>query len=322
MLPHLIVTLCLMGSSTAAANRRREGLSPEIFFQSVSLDFPKLKFADSECNSTKGRKGTCIGYPDCEGDNAVREGVCSDGFGTCCVYLVGTDLRKETRPTVNEWGSFYSNADFPLPTLEAESSVRIHIERDVCQIRLDFESLDLPERTVFRTIVNGDLVPPILSGNNTGQHLMINVGDGSSQGAWVSLGVSGPMGLKTWNIHITNVPCHSSTTAPVGCAQYFLAPSGRLRSLSVQSVGITSYAICLRPRNLERNLLSLRSFASGAACGSSMVVPAGISLDGRELPAMICPKDDIKLTYKVFGPLVLYMKTAPGQRGVEVQYDL
>lgn len=78
--------------------------------------------------------------------------------------------QKKIKSTVSDWGSFYSNPDFPQPTVVADSFVQILIEEDVCQVRLDFESLDLPETTVFRTSVGGNVIAPLLSGDNTGQH--------------------------------------------------------------------------------------------------------------------------------------------------------
>ena len=182
-------------------------MSPEKFYRGISSDFPNLQFSESQCTSTSGKIGLCTGYPQCEGHDAVRDGSCSGGFGTCCVCELRTfrfkppslaeslskfgvekekatitvwilvvdssgfsTSKNQSRPILGSFGSIFANPDYPSPTLMSEASMERHIEPLVCQIRLHLDSLDLPEGTVFRTSVNGYPEGPELIGNNTGQH--------------------------------------------------------------------------------------------------------------------------------------------------------
>lgn len=70
----------------------------------------------------------------------------------------------------NALGVNFANPDYPLRTKQPYWSSDVMIPREVCQVRLDFEQLDLPLTTVFKVKLNGVVVAPPLTGNNSGQH--------------------------------------------------------------------------------------------------------------------------------------------------------
>ncbi|XP_022709689.1 uncharacterized protein LOC111272478 isoform X3 [Varroa jacobsoni] len=337
-------------------------MNAEQFFLQLSPLFPKLSFAETECISTENHLGQCVGYPECKGPSLIREGRCSDGFGVCCFYLrsitnknkqnllfadvsstdksrtfIKSPSKRAHPPTdlgemeyididlpTNALGVNFANPDYPLRTKQPYWSSDVMIPREVCQVRLDFEQLDLPLTTVFKVKLNGVVVAPPLTGNNSGQHLIVNVVTAITRPARLELSVSGAPVPTSWSVWLQHNYCFSPALAPEGCMQYNSMLSGRVRSLSVLSTEPTLYAVCLRAPKPTANLISLRTLPDKTikSCSSFMQVPAGMSLDGKEIPTKVCPRDAVRLTYKVFGPLVLYMMTSSGQHGIDVQYNL
>ncbi|OQR70165.1 hypothetical protein BIW11_11807 [Tropilaelaps mercedesae] len=335
----------------ALPKRRMQELTPEDFFRELSPMFPKLSFAEQKCSSSAGRFGQCVGYPDCEGPPFVREGSCSDGFGVCCVYaLSGSSARSSSSLSPsNAWPQAaalttalrsggvqhldvivpesrirFTNPGYPSKDVQPHWSADAMVPSDVCQVRIDFELLDLPRSVTFKVKLNGVIVVPTLTGNNTGQHFIVSMATTNIRPARFELSVTGPPLPTSWSVRLLYSPCFSSALAPDGCAQYHTRSSGRVRSLSVASTDPTPYAVCLLAPRPTVNLITLETMPdrSDYSCRSFMQVPAGMGLDGKVIPTKVCPHDEIKLKYKVFGPLVLYMITTSGHRGINVQYDL
>ena len=125
--------------------------------------------------------------------------MCASGFGACCLFQIGCDSRSSENCTY-----FSSSLDSPLdPVATGVCSAAVcPCAPDVCQLRLDFLTFSLPgpsaATAAFGTAVNGDLTldvagpmvttakacqdaaffasnpggaaPPIICGQNTGEH--------------------------------------------------------------------------------------------------------------------------------------------------------
>lgn len=78
----------------------------------------------------------------------------------------GEELESESEEDIVR----FSNTGFPLPTTQPMWSEDFVIPHGVCQLRLDFEQLDLPLLKVFQVALSGVYIAPPLTGNNTGQH--------------------------------------------------------------------------------------------------------------------------------------------------------
>lgn len=111
---------------------------------------------------------------------------------------------------------------------------------NVCQLRLDFEDFVLaqPDENgqcttdsfMVRTTVGERL--PIICGENTGQHMYIDMGRGSANPVVLSVVSNGERMTHKWRIKISMIPCNNLEMAPSGCMQYFRSPSAVVKSFN------------------------------------------------------------------------------------------
>merc|ERR1711997_360793 len=122
------------------------------------------------------------------------EGNCASGFGICCVFTKETCGEK-----VNQNSTYIRNEDYPTAVTTA-GTCEYEVEKcdeNVCTLRLDFEEFTLDSWAATAsddsgyicsdTFVVSDLdtgaVVPTICGENTGQHMFIDLGKGSTSGA-------------------------------------------------------------------------------------------------------------------------------------------
>lgn len=111
---------------------------------------------------------------------------------------------------------------------------------NVCQLRLEFEDFTLaqPDENglcttdsfMVRTTVGERL--PIICGENSGQHMYIDMGRGSANPVVLSVVSNGDRVVRKWKIKINMIPCNHLDMAPSGCMQYFRSPSATVKSFN------------------------------------------------------------------------------------------
>ena len=121
---------------------------------------------------------------------------------------------------------------------------------DICQIRLNFESLSLGQPSTSSvldsnpnsrgqcqedqfTATSDGPAPPVLCGSNTGQHMILEAREDCNT-ITVTWGTSGTLESRTWNIHISQLSCQDPWAPPQGCLQYFTGTAGEIFSYNYQ----------------------------------------------------------------------------------------
>jgi len=196
--------------------------------------------------------GTCLSATECSGKGTV-DGNCASGFGVCCTFLVST-----CGSTVSENCTYVQNPSYPssyTTTGACDYSVT-PLSADICQIRLDFDNLDITETApADGTCVDSlsftsgsDRVYPTLCGTLTGQHMYMETGrKTSSQKVSITIAATGST-VATWRIKVQQIPCYSTAKADADCFQYLTGVSGSITSLNYPNVALTqiAYTTCVR----------------------------------------------------------------------------
>ncbi|XP_071547726.1 uncharacterized protein [Panulirus ornatus] len=191
--------------------------------------------------------GTCYHNQACRQAGGAPSGSCPTG-GVCCVFPVvcgGTVIQNRT---------WFVNRDFPGKSRDSGECL-ITIKKsisEVRQVRLDFQQLELegPRRgrcvgdslAVIRantsTHTNNATstvlqVAPSLCGNNTGQHVYVEMDD-REVGVRVVLDSNGlsrqALPPRQWRVLITQLD--NQNAAPPGCLQYHREAFSQVRSLN------------------------------------------------------------------------------------------
>lgn len=199
------------------------------------------------------------------GLSGLAAGSCAQGFGICCVLS-----SSSCGGTVSSNLTYIRNPGYPstyskVGTCEWKIT---KVREDICQIRLDFQTLVLADPNVvtdglvgrcekdsFQGLraVAGDN-SPLLCGYNTGHHLYIDAGAYSAQEAGVKITLAGGF-EATWNILVSMIECSSRRLPPAGCLQFLTGASGTVSSFNFRA-GCTvhpcthlqdhRYTICVR----------------------------------------------------------------------------
>jgi len=145
--------------------------------------FSVVKFPNSECttvdsDSSTTLNGVCTRKDECESNSGTPSGNCASGFGVCCFYKVDS-----CGSTVSQNITYIQNADFPTGTTTASQTCQYTIagNEDICQIRLDFNSVTMAQPATTGTTIGtcSDEVkatsptsfsPPTICGTLTGTH--------------------------------------------------------------------------------------------------------------------------------------------------------
>merc|ERR1712156_906867 len=242
-----------------AKDSRREG---KLF----SL-FNIVTFKNEGCRSTSSvssggtgslyRNGTCFTQNECESKGGTSSGSCAAGFGVCCVFLV-----TESGQTVNQNCTYIRNPGFPSAYGDT-SGVSYTINKcssDICWLRLDFESFTIQVTgTVdggtcidsFTVQTNTGQTPPVICGQNTGQHMYVDMGTLASDTATLSFAFAGSSTNRAWEVKVSQIPCSASYAPDGGCLQYHTGLTGRLTSFNFipttdNHLKDQNYNVCIR----------------------------------------------------------------------------
>ncbi|XP_003738338.1 uncharacterized protein LOC100905950 [Galendromus occidentalis] len=250
-------------SDGASSNRIRRGRDS----YSVVRPFPYLfpyRFANDECVTDDGHAGTCYTSQECSDVEGTNAGECAEGQGICCSTIY------TCRQTVNHNVSYFVPPHHPHKEKNANvCPLRIQVEPEVCQIRLDFVRFDIlgPRDgdcldDMFVVLgSNRNHKIPVLCGENTGHHIYINV-DTIDAPIVLQMNTGIAPYARDWRIKISMIPCESQYRAPVGCLQFVTGIKGHVRSFNFNQrnesrfgyLNDLDYAICIRR---ERDMCSV-----------------------------------------------------------------
>ncbi|XP_057368748.1 uncharacterized protein LOC130689828 isoform X3 [Daphnia carinata] len=213
-----------------------------------------------DCTSPSGDSGICVPGKVCSLFGGRPSGSCVLGK-VCCINAITTCGGTVTLNNTF-WQSPTTSVSVPSTcalTVRMNSKLAEQLKKPICQIRLDFVSFTTAQPTAGTctdtfTVGGAKSVVPTICGDNTGQHMYINVPSSGITPTDVQLMFNFPTGTATraWNIKIAMLPCGASYLAPTGCLQYHTTATGRVRSFNWQDVAGArqlnnqNYDICFR----------------------------------------------------------------------------
>ncbi|EFX70294.1 hypothetical protein DAPPUDRAFT_112776 [Daphnia pulex] len=253
--------------NTAFFNNR---FSPANTFRPFGRLSVRQPLLDS-CLTASGDSGICAPGSVCSLFGGRPSGSCSLGK-TCCINAINT-----CGATVTLNNTYWQS---PSVAVNAPTICALNIKLDnnfveqlgkpICQIRLDFVSFTIAQPTggtctdTFQ-VGGATTVAPITCGDNSGQHMYLDVPSSDVTSTDVQLMFNFATGTATpssrsWNIKISLLPCGADYLAPVDCLQYFTAPTGRVSSFNWRDVPVSAirqlnnqnYNICFRTELIDR----------------------------------------------------------------------
>jgi len=93
---------------------------------------------------------------------------------------------------------------------------------------------------------------PTICGQNTGQHIYVDIGELGGDTATLSFAFQGTAFQRTWDIKVTQVECTNPGAPPDTCLQYHTGLTGRITTFNYNAAGDNHlnnqvYSVCIRP---------------------------------------------------------------------------
>jgi len=255
-----IISTTLAERSLAESQEVDREKDKKVFSLFSIVTFPNAGCASQDAS----RNGTCYTSSECQNKGGTTSGNCAAGFGVCCLFIVSA-----TSTTINENCTYIQNPSFP--SVYADTTALTYTinkcSDTVCNVRLDFETFTTvgPSLTTEVTaasvcqdtfVVSGTsgITSPTICGKNAGQHIYVEMGQGSTDTATLAFAFTGSSTARTWEIKATQIPCGASYRPPDGCLQYHTTLSGRFQTFNFAETTTASqvhlaaqnYAICIR----------------------------------------------------------------------------
>ena len=131
--------------------------------------------------SDNSMNGICMSASHCSEKGGIQDGNCASGFGVCCMFLV-----SECGSTVYRNCTYVTNPGYPSNygiTSQTTCEYEISGDESICQIRLDFNTLDIADPTTagacstdaFDAVGPSGKNPPRICGTASGQHSKIHL---------------------------------------------------------------------------------------------------------------------------------------------------
>jgi len=98
--------------------------------------FQIIKFANEPCIGSN-RNGTCFTKAECENEGGTESGSCADGFGVCCIRILGDG----DSTSLNQ--SYIYQASSTSLGVGSRQYTICPCSSDVCRIKFDFTSFNL-----------------------------------------------------------------------------------------------------------------------------------------------------------------------------------
>jgi len=236
--------------------------------------FQIIKFANEPCIGSN-RNGTCFTKAECENEGGTESGSCADGFGVCCIRILG-----DGESTSLNQSYIYQASSTSLGVGSREYTI-CPCSSDVCRIKFDFTSFNLAAPFTGTTAANsagqdalrfGDcqidtfsitspayVGSPVICGTNEQQHMILDSDGTSCSKVNIGLGNGAGTTAREWDIKVTQYTCSEEDGGPPGCLQWHTTATGSFRSFNFPllarggTVGNTvthlsnqEYEICIR----------------------------------------------------------------------------
>merc|ERR1712102_114489 len=199
--------------------------------------------------------GTCLTSSECTNRAGASSGTCAAGFGVCCVVSTST-----CGASVSSNVTYIRNPGYPsvyTPTSAGTCSFTINKESDdICQLRLDFQTLSGYTVTTagactasFEAPGQTGKNPPAICGTNTDYHMYVEFGATATDTASVTFTYGSTTTAKTYNVLLRQISCTATWRAPTDCTQYFTGVSGSVKSYNFaggQLLNSQYYTNCIR----------------------------------------------------------------------------
>ncbi|XP_044731729.1 uncharacterized protein LOC123294684 [Chrysoperla carnea] len=245
----------------------------ERFFPFYSV----VRFENSVCTGTCLLTGTCYTRKECKTYGGRPSGTCAKGLGVCCI------VQKSCGGSSHVNNTYFQNPGFPNPyTGSSRCTVTItRCDPSICQLRLDFLSLDLAQPNIegvcdteSLVVTGGASRVPVICGENSGQHVYVDFDGNEPIQLTIRTNASVNTMARSWNIKATQIACDCPTKAPSGCLMYYTEASGTVKSFNYgQSTGVTrqlannNYGVCIEmaPNNcgIQWTATQMSFFVSG-----------------------------------------------------------
>ncbi len=173
-------------------------------------------------------------------------------FGVCCLFTV-----DECGAKITNNQTYVRNPNFPGNYDDGSTSCDYTIEKiddGICTIRLDFESFQThgPSDTTEDEDAGGVCQDPfsvtgtttgqnvpVICGLNAGYHMYVDMNYGvDEESIRLNFDFAGTLNTlnrgRLWDIKVSQIPCHTPTTPPAGCLQYFWGGFGRIETYNFQ----------------------------------------------------------------------------------------
>merc|ERR1712223_23595 len=212
--------------------------------------------------STQFRNGTCFTQSECSSKGGNAKGNCAAGFGVCCVFLY--DSSSDTQVNYND--TYIQNPSYPS-TYGESNSISYTVNKcsdDICWLRLDFETFttlgpaateettgDLCVDTFTVTASVSTSSVPVICGDNTGQHIYVDIGNESGGTATLAFAFTGTSTARKWDIKVAQIPCGTTYGPRDGCLQWFTGLTGRITTFNFNTAAgphlpNQNYQACVR----------------------------------------------------------------------------
>lgn len=226
------------------------------FLNPFSL-FSLVQFPNTECSSSSSTQGTCYTNSECTQRGGTSDGSCASGFGVCCTFA--NDCNTET----SQNGTYFNSPT----TISLVCSLMINPMNDnICQVRLDFEKLQLNDPDVTGACksdylqvtggVSGANIPT-MCGTLDGQHVIYSAIPNFPARLSVVVDTQNTDINREWKIKVTQYECDSPALAPEGCLQYYTGISGNVSSFNwklTDNVNDATGAASTHLANLDYNI--------------------------------------------------------------------
>jgi len=152
--------------------------------------------------------GTCYAESECTSKGGSVDGNCAAGFGVCC-----TIVKNSCASQVTENCTYITNPSYPSTyTTTGQCLFTVTpLSTDICQLRLDFDVLDLVETAVGVCTDSLELTGPTqrnpynLCGTLTGDHIYVEQGRVSTAST-INFNLASTSGVK-WKVKVSQIEC-------------------------------------------------------------------------------------------------------------------
>lgn len=236
--------------------------------------FTLVKFANDACTgASTGRTGQCLAYANCYLDGGYGDGSCAEGFGVCCQFFT-----TSCTSTISQNLTYIQNPGYPsgYTTTGACEFFISKCDDSVCQVRLDFESLELSDPlrtsvaagpgagtcvvdTLTFTASSGDSFGPLCGTESGNSHIYIDIGNQPGDNVAIKFSVNAGTPVSTadrfWSLRVVQIPCGgggaSKQQAHWNCRQWLTGVAGALQSFNWEDSSspqwiASSYTACVR----------------------------------------------------------------------------